>query len=54
LQEKLQTGNKCTAELTQARGEIQSLFTWLSWNYMAVIKAVKKRNKVLQVTDQAV
>ena len=43
------TAASISQELTQLRGEVQELIKFVALNYLAVVKAIKKRNRHLKV-----
>ena len=48
-QATLQSGNISRTQLSLLRTEIQELIKYVALNYIAVVKAIKKRNRHLKV-----
>ena len=48
------TAASISQELNQMRGEVQELIKFVALNYLAVVKAIKKRNRHLKVLSQRV
>jgi SPX domain protein involved in polyphosphate accumulation len=46
-------GANSSAELSELRCEVQELIKFVALNYLAVVKAIKKRNRHLKVSGWA-